>query len=283
MEGLFIGYCFELIISIGIIKDLSLYQKLIIPTGPRIAAASTVACVGGGEGAIKRIAGIGLQLEIYDMKLLMLLKIWGVFQNFFIDLPFSQSMSPRSSKQFQALRDASRQKILDSSLELFGTKGYKSTTIADIVKKAGISKGLIYHYFDSKEDILKQLVDFFMEGGGAKVEELLKGSPKERLAAIVDWFFREMRENEHQWALFLNLTVQVHDFDFIHKLTTQKMNGYVMIFTELFQELGYENPTAEARILGALFDGIGMQYYVFNDKEYLEQMEQTLRDKYHLP
>lgn len=192
-------------------------------------------------------------------------------------------MSPRSSKQFQALRDASRQKILDSSLELFGTKGYKSTTIADIVKKAGISKGLIYHYFDSKEDILKQLVDFFMEGGGAKVEELLKGTPKEQLAAIIDWFFLEMRENEHQWALFLNLTVQVHDFDFIHDMATQKANGYVTMFTELFQELGYKNPTAEARILGALFDGIGMQYYVFNDKDYLEQMEQTLREKYHLP
>lgn len=199
-----------------------------------------------------------------------------------IDQTFSQYMSPRSSAQFKELRDTSRQKILEASLELFGTKGYKSTTISDIVKKASISKGLIYHYFDSKEDILKQLVDFFMEGGIEKVEGLLQGSPKERLAAIIDWFFHEMRENEHQWALFLNLTVQVHDFDFIHDLATQKADGHVSMFTELFHELGYKNPTAEARILGALFDGIGMQYYVFNDKDYLTEMEQTLRDKYHL-
>lgn len=191
-------------------------------------------------------------------------------------------MSPRSSKQFKELRDASRQKILESSLELFGTKGYKSTTISDIVKKAGISKGLIYHYFDSKEDILKQLVDFFTEGGQEKVSELMTGNAKDRLIKIIDWFFREMRENEHQWALFINLTVQVHDFDFIHEMATQKANGYVVMFTELFKELGYEDPTAEARILGALFDGIGMQYYVFNDQDYLTEMEQTLRDKYHL-
>ncbi|MDW3193690.1 MAG: TetR/AcrR family transcriptional regulator [Cytophagales bacterium] len=191
-------------------------------------------------------------------------------------------MSPRSSEQFKELRDASRQKILESSLELFGTKGYKSTTISDIVKKAGISKGLIYHYFDSKEDILKQLVDFFIEGGQEKVSELMTGSAKDRLNKIIDWFFREMREHEHQWALFINLTVQVHDFDFIHEMATQKANGYVAMFTELFRELGYENPTAEARILGALFDGIGMQYYVFNEQDYLTEMEQTLRDKYHL-
>ncbi len=191
-------------------------------------------------------------------------------------------MSPRSREQFKELRDASRQKILESSLELFGTKGYKSTTISDIVKKAGISKGLIYHYFESKDDILKQLVEFFTEGGGEKVAELMTGSAKERLIKIIDWFFHEMRENEHQWALFINLTVQVHDFDFIHELATQKMNGYVTMFTELFHELGYENPESEARILGALFDGIGMQYYVFNDPDYLTQMEQTLRHKYHL-
>ncbi len=191
-------------------------------------------------------------------------------------------MSPRSRAQFKELRDASRQKILEAALELFGTKGYANTTITDIVKKASISKGLVYHYFESKEDILKQLVNFFAEGGKEKISDLMTGSAKERLTKIINWFFREMHENEHQWSLFLNLTVQVHDFDFIHDMATQKMQGYVLMFTSLFQELGYENPEAEARVLGALFDGIGMQYYVFNDENYLLTMERILHEKYKL-
>lgn len=189
-------------------------------------------------------------------------------------------MSPRTNQQFQELRDASKQKILDASLELFGTKGYKSTTISDIVKKAGISKGLIYHYFDSKQDILEQLLNYFMEGGAHKVEQLLNGEPKVRLQGIVDWFFTEMRENYHQWSLFLNLTLQVHHFPFIHDMAIQKMDGYVVLFTELFEQLGYEDPASEARILGALFDGMGVQYFVFHHEEYLNQMEKSIKEKY---
>lgn len=209
--------------------------------------------------------------------------------NFIIDQPFSQSMSPRTSAQFQEIRDASRQKILEAALELFGTKGYESTTITDLVKKANISKGLIYHYFDSKREILEQLVQYLMDSGdqrikdyGEKKQQLFVGEPRDRLKAMLDLFFLEMRENFRSWSLILNLTVQVHHFDFIHEMAVQKMQGYVALMSDLFSELGYENPESEARILGALFDGMGMQYYVMNDEVYLKQMEKSVYEKYNL-
>jgi AcrR family transcriptional regulator len=198
-------------------------------------------------------------------------------------------MSPRSSEQFKELRDASRQKILEASLELFGTKGYESTTISAIVKKAGISKGLIYHYFESKQQILEELVEYLTELGGIRMkeymgrkEELLNGAPKERLRGMLDLFFIEMRENYHTWSLILNLTVQVHHFQFIHDMAMQKMNGYLLLMTDLFKDLGYQNPESEARILGALFDGIGMQYFVINNEDYLNSIEKTIYEKYNL-
>ena len=191
-------------------------------------------------------------------------------------------MSPRSSKQFKELRDASRQKILDASLELFGTKGYESTTISDIVKSAGISKGLIYHYFESKEDILRKLVDELMTRGDESMDSLFEGDAKESLRKVFELFFKEMRENYKTWNLVLNLSVQVNHFQFIHDLAMQKMQAYVMIMEGMFKELRYENPNLEARLLGALFDGIGMQYYVLNDPVYLDEMERILYDKYDL-
>ena len=191
-------------------------------------------------------------------------------------------MSPRSSKQFKELRDASRQKILDASLELFGTKGYESTTISDIVKSAGISKGLIYHYFESKEDILRKLVDELMTRGDESMDSLFEGDAKVSLRKVFELFFKEMRENYKTWNLVLNLSVQVNHFQFIHDLAMQKMQAYVMIMEGMFKELGYENPNLEARLLGALFDGIGMQYYVLNDPVYLDEMERILYDKYDL-
>lgn len=52
-----------------------------------------------------------------------------------------------------------KQLILDNALELFAEKGYFPTSIDDIVKRAGISKGLIYTYFKSKEEIFLDIAD----------------------------------------------------------------------------------------------------------------------------
>lgn len=46
------------------------------------------------------------------------------------------------------------EKILDVSLKLFSEKGYEKTTMQDIVKALGMSKGAIYHHFKSKEELV---------------------------------------------------------------------------------------------------------------------------------
>ena len=67
-------------------------------------------------------------------------------------------MPPRTEKQFKEIRKDKKKIILDTSLELFAEKGIHSTSISMIAKKAGISKGLLYNYFDSKEELLKEIV-----------------------------------------------------------------------------------------------------------------------------
>lgn len=62
-----------------------------------------------------------------------------------------------SLKKETAQRIAAERKeqILNAAITLFDEKGYGNTTISEIAKKAGISKGLIYNYYNSKLDILK--------------------------------------------------------------------------------------------------------------------------------
>ena len=54
-----------------------------------------------------------------------------------------------------------REKIIDTSWELFKTKGFGETTINDIISEAGISKGTFYYYFRSKDDMLDTLSVLF--------------------------------------------------------------------------------------------------------------------------
>lgn len=67
-------------------------------------------------------------------------------------------MSPRTEKQFEKIRESKRELIMNTALEEFAENGYHVTSISKISKRANISKGLIYNYFKSKEDLLKSII-----------------------------------------------------------------------------------------------------------------------------
>ena len=66
------------------------------------------------------------------------------------------AMSLEKQQQTTQLR---RKQIIDAAMELFDQNGYSNTKISDITKKAGISKGLTYRYFTSKEEIVTAVLD----------------------------------------------------------------------------------------------------------------------------
>jgi len=63
-------------------------------------------------------------------------------------------MSPRTPQQFEEIREERKSQIMETALEHFAREGFHATTINHIAKHAGISKGLMYNYFDSKEALL---------------------------------------------------------------------------------------------------------------------------------
>lgn len=65
----------------------------------------------------------------------------------------------RNQEQNQQKRDGQRARILSTSLRLFVQRGFGSTRITDISSEAGIAQGLLYRYFDSKDEILVALLE----------------------------------------------------------------------------------------------------------------------------
>jgi len=71
-------------------------------------------------------------------------------------------MAPRSREISDAVREASRARVLDAARELFAERGYFACRVADIGRHAGMSAGNVYWHFESKEAILRAiLVDGF--------------------------------------------------------------------------------------------------------------------------
>jgi AcrR family transcriptional regulator len=81
-------------------------------------------------------------------------------------------MSPRTKAQFDAMQDAAREKILDAGLLLFARKGLAAAGVTEIAREAGVSLGLMYHYYASKEDLFFELVNMALQGAREALEDI---------------------------------------------------------------------------------------------------------------
>ena len=90
---------------------------------------------------------------------------WHLHVTFYIDRPFSQYMSPRNAVKNKEIRQETMLKLMDAAFLLIARQGYESTSIAQIAREAGVSKGLLYNYFLSKEDLLEKLIQHAMAQG----------------------------------------------------------------------------------------------------------------------
>jgi AcrR family transcriptional regulator len=92
----------------------------------------------------------------------------------------------RSEALNRQIRDTQRQRILQAALELFARKGLAASGSAEIAAAAGVSSGLIYHYFPSKEAIYVALVRRAMEAATELTQSVLEapGTPWQRLRSL---------------------------------------------------------------------------------------------------
>ena len=81
---------------------------------------------------------------------------------------------------FDKLNEEKRNTIIDVCLEEFAEKGYEKASTNVIVNKAGISKGLLFHYFGSKKKLYLYLLDMTMQHFYDRMLKL-QGKPKEDL------------------------------------------------------------------------------------------------------
>jgi len=93
---------------------------------------------------------------------------------------------PRRAADNEAVRTAQRARLLDAAAHVFARKGFAAARVADVAKEAGVSNGLVHHYFSSKAALHRALVEQVMSSADALPRAALarEGTPWERLA----WF-----------------------------------------------------------------------------------------------
>lgn len=123
-------------------------------------------------------------------------------------------MSPRSKEQNEQIKDERREQLLLASLKVFSHRGLAATKIGDIAAAAGMSHGLVYHYFKSKDDIFLELVRRATWGAASSMLELekLPLEPLEKIRAITLATLKGIDESaDAAYYFFLMIQVYVSD------------------------------------------------------------------------
>jgi AcrR family transcriptional regulator len=84
----------------------------------------------------------------------------------------------------QAVRPV-KERLLNVATRLFARHGFEGTSVQDIVDAAGVTKGAMYHYYGSKDDLLYEVYHQVLTMQTSHLEEIAKGpgTPEERLRA----------------------------------------------------------------------------------------------------
>jgi len=107
--------------------------------------------------------------------------------------PSKRQPKPRWKRR----KDARPGEIVAAALEVFGERGFAATKLADVARRAGVTKGTVYLYFDSKEALFKAVVRETIVPVIAQGEALAQsftGSARELLERLVREYWRLVGE-----------------------------------------------------------------------------------------
>jgi AcrR family transcriptional regulator len=100
-----------------------------------------------------------------------------------------------ANARFKRRKEARPAEITAAAMDAFAENGYDATRVDDVAKRAGISKGLLYRYFETKEDLFKAVIRGFVsprvsdltaaaESADLPVEAFLRGPFLERIQQV---------------------------------------------------------------------------------------------------
>ena len=75
-------------------------------------------------------------------------------------------------------KEIRKKELIKTAYDLFITKGYENTSVDEIIAKAGIAKGTYYYHFESKEQMLEEVIDMMIYNGIERAKQVVNSDLK---------------------------------------------------------------------------------------------------------
>jgi TetR/AcrR family fatty acid metabolism transcriptional regulator len=161
------------------------------------------------------------------------------------------------------LSERRKNQILDAALRVFARMGFDQARMNDIVREAGLSKGGVYWYFDSKEQIIIGVMERMIAGEITALSELgeSQGSVVERLEKMIHLLISDMNKLIDFIPLMYEFYALGMRDEKVHKMVYNSLSGYTQALVPLIQqgidggEFHPVDPKEAALAIGAIIEG----------------------------
>jgi len=180
-----------------------------------------------------------------------------------------------------------RWRILEAAMHLFWEKGYGSTSVADILARAGINSGSLYHFFPGKQDLLVAVLDLYVDGiRPMLLEPAWRGTtdPIEKVWKLMDAYRQALVQTECTYGCPIgSLALELHEPDpVVRELLAQNFSNWTRAIGGCLEAAGPRLPRgtdiqALAEFILTTMEGGVMQARTHRKIEYFDRSIGQLR------
>jgi TetR/AcrR family transcriptional regulator, transcriptional repressor for nem operon len=183
-----------------------------------------------------------------------------------------------------------RTRIVYAAMDLFWSKGYNSTSIADILSRTQLNSGSLYHAFPGKQDVLIAVLEAYRDGlYPMLLEPAWQGidDPVERIFALLNHYRGLILETDCTYGCPIgSLALELHEADpAVRDLLAVNFTGWVRAIETCLDKAGDRLPAdldkpALAEFILTTMEGGVMQARTHRDVGYFDRNVRMLRDHF---
>ncbi|BCJ87971.1 TetR/AcrR family transcriptional regulator [Effusibacillus dendaii] len=184
------------------------------------------------------------------------------------------------------MKEVRQQQVIEATMRCIVKKGLSQMSMKDIAVEAGVSTGIIYHYFKNKEDLLLQVLKESFRKSHERVMDTVEPlrQSREKLLKHLENINAVPKENPDFYIVLLNYLGQAPHNPEIHKIVTKFLSNLTSYANRYLSTDLTGGTFADVRlwhlptILLALGMGLGIMWTLDRNSFSIEEMDVSLKD-----
>ncbi len=172
-------------------------------------------------------------------------------------------------------REQTRSRLVDAAREVFADTPFADVRVGDISARAGVSHGLFYHYFPSKQDVLREVAAQVYQELIESLDVVLERGGTTPLIDRMDVALRRALERHRREARLIAVIEEVSRYDedvaAIRETVQRKETARIVTLIRDLQRLGRADPGLDAEVAAAALQAmvweLGKRWFVLEDIE----------------